>query len=238
MPVPVECPVECQALADEIEALELKIEELSTALDNASTMEKPSLVRKITRLGSLIDVKGIALNACIAQYGGPPPPPPLASSFTGTMSLTTDSHYTGEPFTDQTSWGLLFNVPRTQVFVTTFPAWKIDTTKAAPPIPWPFGGLFDKENITIISKTGGGNGVYSKDDGNVSLPLMLFFDHSRNFFNTDSNLSIVLSTTSPQGSPVTAAGQVTLSGSGVFSGGWLDRVPCKMVVTGILSPVP
>lgn len=229
-------PVKCQTLADEIESLLQRQDELQAQLDSASPGEKSGIIRRVMRLGSLINAKEIALNACIVQYGGPPPPQPIASSFMGTMSLTTDSNFKGEPFVAPTAWGLLFDGPRTQVFVTAFPSWVIDTTSAAPP---QFGFMFGT-NITTITHTSGVIGGYSKADGNLGLTLMLRFDHSRDmpFYEEDSDLSIVLSTTSPQGSPVTAAGQVTLSGRGVFSGGWLNGVPCKMVVTGILSPVP
>jgi len=235
-------PTQCQELADEIEGLKQESEALETELSSAPPQNKPGLVRQIARLNSLIDAKQTALDACVAQYGGPPPPPPLAVSFTGTMSLTTDRNYPGEPFGAPTTWGLLFDGPRTQVFVTAFPAWVIDTTTAAPPPPpWPFGGVFGPTNITTIFQIGGGSGGYSKTDGNLGLALLLRFDHSREFrpfYQEDSDLSIVLSTTFPPGSPVTAAGLVTLAGSGVFSGGWLGGRICNMVVTGTLTPVP
>ena len=137
------------------------------------------------------------------------------------------------------TWGLLFDGSRTQVFVTALPPWPLDTTALANTVagPWPF--LFGP-NITTISQIGGGNGSYSKAAGTLVLPLKLRFDHSRDvpFYEEDSNLSIVFSTANPGGSPVTAAGAVTLTGSGVFSGGWLNGVTCTMVVTGTLAPLP
>ena len=237
-------PYQCQALADEIEELKQERAALQTQLLSAQPGDKPHLARQIRRLYSLINAKKPALDACVAQYGGPPPPSPLAVSFTGTMSLTTDRNYPGEPFGAPTTWGLLFDGPRTQVFVTAFPPWVIDTTTAAPPpLPWPFGGVFGPNITTIFppQQTVLGSGGYSKTDGNLGLALILRFDHSREFrpfYQEDSDLSIVLSTTFPPGSPVTAAGLVTLAGSGVFSGGWLNGRTCNMVVTGTLTPVP
>lgn len=234
-------PTQCQALDDEIEELKQERRDLQAELQSAPTGEKPRLAREIRRLTTLIDAKQTELDGCVAQYGGPPPPQALASSFTGTMSLTTNRSYSGEPFTAPTLWGLLFDGPRTQVFVTAFPSWVINTTAAAPrPIPTPFGPVFGP-NMTTITQKGGGSGAYSKTDGNLGLALLLRFDHSREFkpfYDEDSDLPIVLSTTFPSGSPVSAAGRLTLSGSGVFSGGWLNGVTCTMVVTGTLTPVP
>lgn len=157
------------------------------------------------------------------------------------MSLTTDRSFSGEPFTAPTTWGLLFDGPRTQVFVTALPNWTIDTNSAAPPpLPWPFDSVFGP-NITTISQISGGSGGYAKTDGNFGLALILRFDHSREFkpfYEEDSDLSIVLSTTFQSGSPVTAAGLVTLAGSGVFAGGWLNGITGTMVIMGTLTPVP
>lgn len=231
-------PTQCQALADEIEAIKQDRNDLQTELKTAPTGQKAMLARQIARLNALINAKEPALDNCIAQHGGPQPPQPLATSFTGMMSLTTNVSFAGEPFGASTSWGLLFDGPRTQVFVTAFPAWVIDTTVAAPTPPWPFGNVFGP-NITTISLTGGGNGFYSKASGALGLSLMLRFDHSREFgfYQADSDLNIVLTTSSP-GSPVTAAGLITLAGSGVFSGGWLGGKTCNMTVAGTLAVVP
>jgi hypothetical protein len=237
-------PTECQELFDEMEELKQELDDLQAELRSAPTGRKSGLASKIGRLNVKIDAKQPVLDACIDQYSGPPQPQPLWSSFTGTMSLTTDKKYTGEPFEAATEWDLFFDGLRTHVDVTKFPDWTIDTT-ATKLFPEPF----DKNTTTIsriLSETPpyGVSGSYSKTDGNLDLALNLRFHHSNILaVPPESYLSIVLSTkfrgigVSP-GSPVTAAGLVTLAGSGVFSRGWLDGVTCYMVVTGTLTPVP
>ncbi|NHZ99364.1 hypothetical protein [Massilia sp. CCM 8734] len=235
-------PIQCQALAQEIQELQQERADLQAELQTAPTGMKAALASQIRRLSTLIRARQAALNACVVQYRDPPPPPPpppLTSSFTGTMSLTTTKNFSGEPFTADTNWTILFDGLRTQAFVTEFSPTPMNTTSAAPPLPWPFENLFGP-NVTTISKNLGGGGTYSKADGNLSLTLPLRFDHSREFspFYDDANLSIVLSTTFESGTPLTADGLVRLAGRGVFSGGWLNGVGCTMVVTGTLTPVP
>jgi hypothetical protein len=157
----------------------------------------------------------------------------------GTMSLTTDASFAGEPFGAPTNWGLLFDGSRTQVTVIAFPDWMINTNTAAPPpLPWPFGSVFGV-NITTIRQTAVGNGTYTKSSGALTLMLTLRFDHSREFkpfYQEDSDLSITLTT--PPGPSATTPGLVALAGSAVFVGGWLGGKTCTMVVSGTLTPVP
>lgn len=230
-------PRQCQALSDEIEALRQERADLQTELRSAATPMKSVLARQIKHLTFLINARTPALDSCIVQFGGPPSAQPLATSFAGMVALTTDRGFPGEPFTAGVNWALLLDAARTHVFITAFAPWVIDTTSAAPP---QFGFLFGP-NITTVTQQGpAGSGGYAKANGHLGLNLTLHFNHSRDipFFDEDSDLSMSLTTASPPGSPVTAAGSVVLAGSGAFSGGWLNGVICAMTVTGTLTPIP
>lgn len=238
MPPPI--PPQCQALATELDQLKQERADLQAQLQTAATPQKAALASQIKHLNFLINAKKPALDACMLQYGGPPPPAPIASTLTGTLTLTTDRGFVGEPFTDAVTWGLLFDGPRTHVFVTSFLPWMLNTTALANTVSGPFFSGFFGPNITTIRQTGGGSGVYSKPGGLWNLPLTLRFDHSRDvpIYEEDSDLTVALSTANPGGSPVNTAGLVTLAGMGVFIGGWLGGVMCTIKIAGKLSPVP
>jgi hypothetical protein len=73
----------------------------------------------------------------------------------------------------------------------------------------------------------------------ILMPLTLHFDQSIDlpFYDEDSDLSLVLST-NPPGAPVAANGSVTLTGSGLFTGGFLGGSTGTVVITGVIAPVP
>lgn len=234
-------PAQCQALANEISALDRERRSLQAELNRAPTQNKPALAGRIGRLGSLIGAKQPALDRCVAQNSGPPPPQPpqpLASSFTCTAFLTTSKNFQPEePFSNSLIWGFLFNEQRTLVNLKAFPVWTMDTTGPANREAPRFSFLFGP-NITTVRQTGGGIGIYEKARGTLILPLMLRFDQSRRFIRDEgSDLSIVLST-DPVGVPVAADGQVLLTGTGVFVGGWLNAAVATLVVRGTLAPIP
>jgi hypothetical protein len=71
------------------------------------------------------------------------------------------------------------------------------------------------------------------------MPVALRFDHSLElpFIAEDSEYSVRL-TTDPPGSPVDAAGQVTLVGSDTFQGGILGGSTSALNIAGTISPWP
>jgi hypothetical protein len=121
---------------------------------------------------------------------------------------------------------LVFDAARTLVGITSFPP------IATQPFGTPFG-----DNVTTVTKTGGGFGSFA--NGNIVMPLTLHFDQSLDlpFFDEDSDLTVGLST-NPPGSPVDGSGGVTLAGSGVFQQGFLGGATGTLSITGTISPVP
>ncbi len=148
----------------------------------------------------------------------------LEATFTGEATITTDFGPAQGPFVADIKVGLKFTGSR--VVVTSFPPIQTRTfdTPAGP-------------NKTTVTKVGGGDGSHT--NGSIVLPLTLKFDHSVDlpFVEEDSTLSLTLRTSEP-GSPVEPDGDVTLVGSGTFSGGVLGGSHGTLKIKGRISPSP
>jgi hypothetical protein len=220
-------PPQCVELANAIESLVQERRDLQEELQSAAPGQKPGLVAQIRALNRQIAAASDALADCIANSPPPPPPPPpLAATFTGTATITTTNSSAPGPFTAAVQLGLLFDGNRTSVLITSFPP------IATQPFSTPFGN-----NVTTVTKTGGGLGSYA--NGSIVMPLTLHFDQSLDlpFFEEDSDLSLGVST-NPPGSPVAANGGVTLAGSGVFQRGFLGGATGTLSISGTISPAP
>ncbi|SFP74412.1 hypothetical protein SAMN05660464_4066 [Geodermatophilus dictyosporus] len=154
----------------------------------------------------------------------------LEATFTGEATITTDFNPAQGPFVAAIKVGLKFT--SSTVVVTTFPPIRTRTFDT------PFG-----PNRVTVTKMGGGSGTFT--NGSIALPLKLKFDHSAELPNVplmppteeDSTLSLTLRTSGP-GSPVEPDGDVTLVGSGTFSGGVLDARRGTLKIKGRISPSP
>jgi hypothetical protein len=229
----MQVPPECQALADEIEALEAEIRDWQEELRDAPPGRKPFIVRMIRRAGQEIAARRPALDACIATHnGGPTIPAPLQATFSGRATMTTNNSSAPGPYeVASLVMSLIFDGFRTGVFITVFPEIATD------PFNTPLGS-----NVSTIRKTGGGSGTYSSTTGDIVMPLQLRLDHSVEaplpFYEEDSDLSITIASTNPGGSPMNASGSITLTGSGTFVGGFLGGSSCNLTVAGVVSPHP
>ncbi len=150
----------------------------------------------------------------------------LEATFTGKATITTDFGPAQGPFVADIKVELKFT--GSKVVVTSFPP--IHTrTFATPAGP----------NKTTVTKIGGGNGDYTNSTGKIVLPMTLKFDHSADLplVEEDSTLSLTLRTSEP-GSPVEPDGDVTLVGSGTFSGGVLGGSHGTLKIKGRITPSP
>jgi hypothetical protein len=221
-------PTTCQPIAQEIEDLRAERTDLQLELQQAPTGQKAALATRIKALNRRIRVLEDRLADCLRDTPPPPPPPPpLEAVFTGTATITTTNASAPGPFTASVNLGVIFNAARTFVGITSFPP--IATT----PFPTPVG-----DNVTTVTRSGGGSGSYAA--GTIVLPLALHFDQSIDlpFLEEDSNLAVVLSTAGPGGSPVDGNGSVKLLGTGVFNGGFLGGSTGTITIVGTISPVP
>lgn len=218
-------PAECQAIADAISGMEGERRGLQDELHHAAPNEKAAIAQQIKALNAKLKIAQNQLTDCIAAHHEPPPPPPLEAIFSGTASLTTSDARAPGPYHMSAIIGLLFNGSRSYIAITTFPAIAVE---------------FDTvlgHNVTTITKIAGGGGSFAA--GQVRVPITLRFDHSIDlpFYEEDSDLPLVLST-DPPGSPMAADGNVTLAGTGVFSGGVLSGQSGTLVIVGKVAPVP
>jgi hypothetical protein len=220
-------PDTCQPLADEIAELEQERNDLQAELQQAPTGQKASLATRIKALNRRIATLEDQFTECLRNAPPAPEPlPPLAATFAGTATITTTNASAPGPFAAPITLALILDGARTFIAITTFAP--ISTV----PFSTPFGS-----NVTTVSKTGGGQGSYA--NGAIVMPLTLHFDQSLDLpiVDEDSDLALVLRT-DPPGSPVDAAGAVSLAGSGTFSGGFLGGATGTLTIAGTISPVP
>jgi hypothetical protein len=220
-------PSACQPLADEIAGLEQERRDLQAELQQAPTGQKAFLATQIKALNRRIAALNDQLADCLRDNPPPPqPPPPLEAVFSGAATITTTNSSAPGPYSSSISLGLIFDAARTFVAITSFPS------IATPPFSTPVG-----TNVTTVSKSGGGQGNYGS--GAITMPVTLHFDQSLDlpFYEEDSDLSLVL-TTNPPGATVDGGGSLTLTGTGVFSGGFLGGSSGTLTIAGVISPVP
>jgi hypothetical protein len=150
----------------------------------------------------------------------------LLTHFSGQAAITINDPRAPGANVAPLEMDLVFNAARTTVAVANF------VPIVTKPFPTPLG-----MNTTKISLQSGGNGSYNA--GNMAISLVLFFDHSIDllFIKEDSTFPLLLTTDQP-GSPVNAAGDVVLAGTGTFQGGFLNGRTGDVTLTGRISPHP
>jgi hypothetical protein len=216
---------ECQAIADDIAAMEGEKRGLQQELQTAAPGEKPAIVGQIKSLIKRISAASIRLTDCINSHAGPPPAPPLDTVLNGTATMTTTYGAAPGPFTAPVSIQVTFNGARTFVAMTSFP-----------PITATFSTPLGKNTCTI-TRSSGGTGSYAA--GTLVVPITLHFDQSIDlpFYDEDSDLPLILTTSSP-GAPVDGAGHVVLAGTGTFTGGVLGGSMGSITLDGTFATHP
>jgi hypothetical protein len=234
MPIQVPVPAACQAIYEELQLLQAERSALQQELQTAAPGAKARIAAQIKQLNALIAVKQPELDQCIVDNVGHQEP--LGATLKGSITFSA----MGRDFGAAVSWSLMFDGIRRHVAVTQFPAIQLDTTELANAVAGAFAGCFPKPNLTTISLQGGGNGTCSIPPGNVDIPMVLFFDHSRDVgpLTADSSVTLTLSTSALGGNPVDALGRVSLAGSGSFTQGLLSSVPVSVLVLGQITPAP
>lgn len=149
--------------------------------------------------------------------------PELLASFKGKATLTTNNSKAKGPFHKDVNIGLKFRVrDHKEVTITSFP--KISVTYD---VGFPVGEV----TTSVTMETG--SGTYSPTTKKITLNLNLFFHHSTSLAG-DSTFNVKLTTDSP----LDAKGNITVSGSSKFNGGYLDGNTGSLSVKGTISPLP
>jgi hypothetical protein len=206
------------------------LDDLQFQLKHARPKDKPAIQAKIREVNKQLVTLRNQLAECIASQ--PNVPPPTEAFFSGSSELTTTNGDAPGPFPDSLMFRLNVGGDPARINIETFPA---------------LGAGFDTPagpGTTTITLIGGGTGTY--DAGKISLPITLHFASTIETpvgdVTDSSDLSMVLSTDPPEGSPVTPPpgpfGNVTLFGSGTFVGGFFGQKPDQgtLKVTGTIKP--
>lgn len=208
------------------------VADLQEDLKHASPGQKPAIAKEIKQItaditknsptGKKLAAKQKEYDKCVIDSGGA-----LAvnATFTGTATMKTSNSKASGPFNQKISIGLYFSEADTKteprdVEITSFPSIPVtyDT---------PIG-----EVTTTVSKQSG-SGSFNPKTNKITLDLGLLFKHST-ILAGESTLAITLKTESP----LTAKGNITVSGSSKFQGGYLGGDTCWLTVKGTISPHP
>jgi hypothetical protein len=203
------------------------LDDLQFQLRHAAPEDKPAIKALIRDDNKQLVTLHNQLAECIGSHNVPPP---TEAFFIGTSTLTTTNADAPGPFFDNPQFRLNIGGDPARINIETFPA---------------LGAVFDTPvgpGTTTVTLIGGGTGIY--DAGKISLPVTLHFattvETPVGDTTDSSDLSMVLSTDPPEGSPVTPPpgpfGNVTLFGSGTFVGGFLGGSTGTLTVTGKIKP--
>lgn len=224
-------PAECQPLQDEIDELLAERESWGQDLREPGVAGpvRHSILRIIRALMEQIEAKRELLDACLAQHGVAVP---LTTAFNFTATLTTTDPRAPGPFVQQNlSATLRFSAERAGVDITSFPS------IMSPPFMTPAG-----QNITTITMLGLGIGTFDAASGHTVLQVRLRFDHSIDvpFIVEDSDMNnLILGTMAAPGSPLNRQAKgLTLTGTGVFTGGILGGSMGTITLAGTLQDLP
>ncbi|MFY0568448.1 hypothetical protein ACN28E_32090 [Archangium lansingense] len=146
---------------------------------------------------------------------------PLDASFSGKATLNINISGKTTIFNQNINLGLHFKeVDHREVRVTSFPSLHVSNDT-------PIGEV----KTTISSSSGFGK--FDPVSQSLTMQLSLFFDHDSGLAG-DSSMDITLNSVAP----MSAGGDITVSGSSKFKGGFLDGDTCSMTVVGKISPHP
>lgn len=157
---------------------------------------------------------------------------PLQTAFAGTAVVSIPDQDVRED--RDIELGIRFDVSRTQVSITAFPA--IETEK----FDTPFGAT--SSTVTLVSS---GEGSFDPASGSLVLPVTLQFDQSLDvpLINEDVRATFDLSTQQPGAAFDRDSGTVVLAADSTFDGigggiNPLDGLGVSVRITGTLDPPP
>jgi hypothetical protein len=156
---------------------------------------------------------------------------PLDTRFLGKATMSIPEFKVTE--SRDVNLGIRFGAKRKDVEITEFPP--IVTKRFSTPLG------SSKSTVTLASSS---TGTYDRTTGQIVIPVKLAFDQSLDVpvVDEDAGLDVELRTDAEGGSPVDAAGNVTLAANGEFRGRGkvnpLNHKPCHIIIQGKLEPSP
>jgi hypothetical protein len=229
-------PNPCLSLLKELNQLKKKLADdirkaiapLQEELQHAAGSEKAAIVAQIkaaraeilknSPLPKQIAAKQKQYDDCLIAHGGVLA---LDATFKGTATMQTTNDNAPGPFKQNVNIGIHFGEWDHGVF----------DVRSFPPISVTYDTPIGSVTTTVSLKSG--SGTFDSKAKTVALNLSLFFHHSTSLAG-DSSLDIQLGTTKL----LDAAGNITVSGSAPFQGGYLDDDICSLTVDGKITPHP
>jgi hypothetical protein len=210
----------CQDIKTKLDNLkEARLEVIASLHRETDPAVRADLVREFKNVSMAMSFNQRKYDRCLEEEDGLTP---LMTRFIGTYGLTIAHPDAAGLHEGDVEIGVLFNASRTEVDITSFPELAMPRD----------------DEVTTISKIGGGNGTFDKPSGRLALGLVLKFDHSE-FFVSDSTLSFTLSTANVGGSPLNSTTRaLTLAAKGTFNGGHLGGSQAELQVAGKLGTLP
>lgn len=161
--------------------------------------------------------------------------PTITSNFRGTATMTTTNTNFPGPYTADVNMTIEFSNCRTVARITNF------TEVATLPFNVLVPGGGTRENITRVTQTGGGTGMFEAATGQIRIPVTLHFRHTLEktlgVLALPSDLTLTL-TTEGAGGRRLSNGHAILVGSGVFAGGVKGGTTGNITVAGNFTPSP
>lgn len=146
----------------------------------------------------------------------------LPAVFSGSATMSTSHPNARGPFTERITLDVNAANCRETLSITRFPG--VSAT-----FPTPVG-----DNTATITLIGGGTGSFNAATGRLEVPVRLRLANT-NAFGGVSTIEMTLSTEAA-GAARYRAGAVTLIGSGVFRGGFLDGQTGTFTINGVFAP--
>jgi hypothetical protein len=209
----------------------------------------PESLREVKNLWKQLGVLENQLTTCIiTQCHGLPD---MTATLAGTVTLTSTAM--GTPFSASPSVraSLLFHkFDHSHYDILSITLSPSSTTRTFP-VPIPFDGTITFTDVISVTPSPGGSGTFVAGTGPTAGTMTAAVGFTIHHMVTpplpnlpgipstgDSTIAFNLLTSTPPGSAMDSAGDVTLAGTSTFMGGALDKSTGTLVVTGIVSPHP
>jgi hypothetical protein len=219
-------PSACLGLLDALNKVRDERNGLSDELKSAAPGEKPAIAAQIKQILPKLGAAEAAYLNCVKAH------PNKSAKFAATVKVAVMADVVVHTSSTDTI-AMEFDTPGGKCVITNFPGLALSTVHVL--------GHDDAITVTLNSS---GSGTFTKATGAMSVTTEFNVHHSI-FGASDSKVTLHFTTgTVPSplgaqvGSPMNAAGMVTLVGAGKFQGGSADGLPVAVSMSGKVSPHP
>ncbi|MEQ1484281.1 hypothetical protein [Methyloglobulus sp.] len=220
----------CEELKSQLDSLVAERNDLREELRTTDfPQQKSYLAAQIKALNKQITLISQELDLCMMQNPTETGPTAINSTLMGSFTLIILHPSIPDPITGPFDANVNFNATRTSLTIIQLA---------------PLTGTFDTPigpNTTIVTLNNpNARGVIDKPSGTINILISLFFNQTIElpipFYEEGSTIDFPMGTAA--GSPLDNAGNFTIFGASVFSGGILGGYSATLSITGQFQPVP